>query len=124
MSAEPKDEPPARDAPRDSEPQGRALVVPALPRIPTAPTSRPSGASRGGAEAVSGAPVSSRRPVSAGPVPIASESGLPALPLVDPASYAVETEIGRGGLARILRATDVRLGRPVALKVLRDTSRE
>ena len=34
------------------------------------------------------------------------------------ASYQVEQLIGRGGMATVYRATDVRLGRPVALKVL------
>jgi eukaryotic-like serine/threonine-protein kinase len=38
------------------------------------------------------------------------------LPLVDPAHYAVSGELAHGGIGRILRAQDLRLGRPVALK--------
>ena len=34
--------------------------------------------------------------------------------------YQVEAEIGRGGMGRILSARDVKLGRPVAIKVLTD----
>ena len=34
------------------------------------------------------------------------------------AGYQIETEIGRGGMAIVYRALDVKLGRPVALKVL------
>jgi len=42
----------------------------------------------------------------------------PELPIVDPVHYAVAGEHARGGLGRILRARDRRLGRPVALKEL------
>jgi tetratricopeptide (TPR) repeat protein/tRNA A-37 threonylcarbamoyl transferase component Bud32 len=43
------------------------------------------------------------------------------LPVVDPDSYAIATEIARGGMGRILIARDRRLGRDVALKeLLRD----
>src|SRR5262245_24814495 len=40
------------------------------------------------------------------------------LPVVAPESYAVAGEFARGGLGRILKARDKRLGRPVALKEL------
>jgi WD40 repeat protein len=40
------------------------------------------------------------------------------LPIVDPVHYAIVGEHARGGLGRILRARDRRLGRPVALKEL------
>ncbi|WNG48282.1 protein kinase [Archangium minus] len=38
------------------------------------------------------------------------------LPVVDPAHYLLEGELAHGGIGRILRARDLRLGRPVALK--------
>ncbi|HVG61562.1 MAG TPA: protein kinase, partial [Hyalangium sp.] len=40
------------------------------------------------------------------------------LPVVDKQTYVVEGVFARGGIGRILRARDVRLGRPVALKEL------
>jgi tetratricopeptide (TPR) repeat protein len=40
------------------------------------------------------------------------------LPLVSPEVYRLEGEIGRGGMGRIVSATDTRLGRPVAIKEL------
>ncbi|MFY0570488.1 WD40 repeat domain-containing serine/threonine protein kinase [Archangium lansingense] len=38
------------------------------------------------------------------------------VPVVDPAHYALEGELAQGGIGRILRARDLRLGRPVAIK--------
>ncbi|WP_375765483.1 serine/threonine protein kinase [Archangium gephyra] len=38
------------------------------------------------------------------------------LPVVDPSRYAITGELARGGIGRILRARDLRLDRPVALK--------
>ena len=40
------------------------------------------------------------------------------LPVVDPECYAVGEQIARGGMGRIFRARDRRLGRPVAIKEL------
>ena len=40
------------------------------------------------------------------------------LPPIDRTRYAVEGEVGRGGLGRVLRARDTALGRPVAIKEL------
>src|SRR5439155_15620664 len=45
-------------------------------------------------------------------------------PRVDPANYAFGVEVGRGGMGRVLAARDLRVGRPVAVKVLRGRSRE
>jgi WD40 repeat protein/predicted Ser/Thr protein kinase len=53
------------------------------------------------------------------PAPAAAED-LPALPPVDPDSYAIGDEIARGGMGRILAARDRRLRRDVAIKVLRE----
>ncbi|HEX8538995.1 MAG TPA: protein kinase, partial [Cystobacter sp.] len=38
------------------------------------------------------------------------------LPVVDPSHYALVGELAHGGIGRILRARDLRLGRPVAIK--------
>ncbi|WP_257450164.1 serine/threonine-protein kinase [Archangium lipolyticum] len=46
------------------------------------------------------------------------------LPVVDPAHYAIEGELAHGGIGRILRARDLRLGRPVALKQMLSPSPE
>ncbi|MDC0713896.1 protein kinase [Stigmatella sp. ncwal1] len=46
------------------------------------------------------------------------------LPVVDPAHYALEGELAHGGIGRILRARDLRLGRPVALKQMLSPSPE
>src|SRR5262244_4443911 len=43
-------------------------------------------------------------------------SDLPNLPVVDRGQYTVQSELARGGMGRILRARDRRLGRPVAIK--------
>ena len=40
------------------------------------------------------------------------------LPVVDRRSYEVAGEVGRGGIGRVLRASDTRLNRPVAIKEL------
>jgi serine/threonine protein kinase/predicted negative regulator of RcsB-dependent stress response len=40
------------------------------------------------------------------------------LPVVEPGLYTTSDEIARGGMGRIISATDLRLGRPVALKEL------
>jgi WD40 repeat protein len=41
------------------------------------------------------------------------------LPIVDRSLYTVEADVAQGGIGRILRARDGRLGRPVAIKELR-----
>ncbi|MDY7227599.1 serine/threonine-protein kinase [Hyalangium rubrum] len=46
------------------------------------------------------------------------------VPMVDPAYYLVEGELAHGGIGRILRARDLRLGRPVALKQMLSPSPE
>ncbi|MFE8604715.1 WD40 repeat domain-containing serine/threonine protein kinase [Archangium violaceum] len=46
------------------------------------------------------------------------------LPVVDPAYYAVHGELAQGGLGRILRARDLRLRRPVAIKQILSPSPE
>ncbi len=48
----------------------------------------------------------------------------PALPTVERRHYDIEGEHARGGIGRVLRAQDRRLGRPVALKELQRTDGE
>ncbi len=61
-----------------------------------------------------------RAPVQAG----AEESSGRELPRVDPARYAIAGELAHGGIGRILRARDVQLDRPVAIKELLAPARE
>ncbi|OJT18860.1 protein kinase [Archangium sp. Cb G35] len=46
------------------------------------------------------------------------------MPVVDPAYYAVHGELAQGGIGRILRARDLRLRRPVAIKQMLSPSPE
>ena len=46
------------------------------------------------------------------------------LPVVDPAQYAIAGELAHGGIGRILRARDLRLDRPVAIKEMISPQRE
>jgi WD40 repeat protein len=46
------------------------------------------------------------------------------MPLVDPARYAIAGELAHGGIGRILRARDLQLDRPVAIKEMLAPSRE
>lgn len=48
----------------------------------------------------------------------------PTLPVVDPTRYAIAGELAHGGIGRILRARDLRLDRPVAIKEMLTPSRE
>ncbi len=54
----------------------------------------------------------------------ATPSGASVMPLVDPARYAIAGELAHGGIGRILRARDVQLDRPVAIKEMLEPSRE
>jgi WD40 repeat protein len=54
----------------------------------------------------------------AAPTAPARDATPPALPFVDPATYARGPEIARGGMGRIVEARDRRLGRAVAVKEL------
>jgi len=47
-----------------------------------------------------------------------SAGDLPELPIIDEAMYAVGTELGRGGMGRVLAARDRKLRRDVVIKVL------
>jgi eukaryotic-like serine/threonine-protein kinase len=58
------------------------------------------------------------------PAPLLSPPPGQLLPVVDPALYALEGEIAHGGIGRILRARDLRLGRAVALKQILSPSPE
>jgi WD40 repeat protein len=56
-----------------------------------------------------------------------SASGLSSaesLPEVDPSRYAIHGELAHGGIGRILRARDLHLGRPVAIKEMLSPSRD
>jgi WD40 repeat protein len=53
-----------------------------------------------------------RAPVQAG----AGVASVRELPVVDPARYAIAGELAHGGIGRILRARDLQLDRPVAIK--------
>ncbi|WP_375772358.1 protein kinase [Archangium gephyra] len=46
------------------------------------------------------------------------------LPVVDPSHYAIAGELAHGGIGRILRARDLRLDRPVAIKEMLAPARE
>jgi WD40 repeat protein len=46
------------------------------------------------------------------------------VPVVDPSHYIIDGELAQGGIGRILRARDLRLGRPVALKQILSPSPE
>jgi hypothetical protein len=52
------------------------------------------------------------------PAPVATDHPSPELPTDDPARYRITGEHARGGLGRIVNATDLRLGRTVAIKEL------
>jgi len=70
----------------------------------------------------SSAPTPSRTETDPGRIAPAVDGG--GLPVVDPGCYEVIGEIGRGGMGRIVRARDRRLGREVAVKMaLGDTPR-
>ena len=70
------------------------------------------------------APASEDRPKRApsletvGPTVGADANDLPELPAVDSALYTIGTEIGRGGMGRVIAARDRRLRREVVIKVL------
>ncbi|HEY0093216.1 MAG TPA: serine/threonine-protein kinase, partial [Archangium sp.] len=61
-----------------------------------------------------------RAPVQAG----AGVASVRELPLVDPARYAIAGELAHGGIGRILRARDLQLDRPVAIKEMLAPARE
>ena len=46
------------------------------------------------------------------------------LPVVDPAHYELLGEVARGGIGRIVRARDRRLGRDIAIKQLHERGLE
>jgi WD40 repeat protein len=50
--------------------------------------------------------------------PAAGTASAHTLPVVDPSRYAIAGELAHGGIGRILRARDLRLDRPVAIKEL------
>ncbi len=55
-------------------------------------------------------------------MPPLDRRGATELPAVSTAAYAIGREIARGGMGRILSAEDLRIGRPVAVKELLDSS--
>ncbi|MCC6998297.1 MAG: protein kinase [Deltaproteobacteria bacterium] len=91
------------------------------------PEDRPAGRDRAPVTTVParpGATPNGDTPPPATPRPRGGASGasasteLPTLPTIDPARYSFGEEYGRGGLGRVMRATDLQLGRPVAIKEL------
>jgi len=71
-------------------------------------------ASEGGSDTTLRAPVPPRVAASPGET----------LPVVDPARYTIAGELAHGGIGRILRARDVQLDRPVAIKEMLSPVRE
>ncbi len=57
-------------------------------------------------------------------LPAPGPSSTAPLPGVDPARYAIHGELAHGGIGRILRARDLHLGRPVAIKEMLAPSRD
>ncbi len=98
----PEDRPAGRDRAPVTTVPARPGATPAGDTPPIA-TPRPRGGSGSGASSRAGASASAE---------------LPTLPTIDPARYSFGEEYGRGGLGRVMRATDLQLGRPVAIKEL------
>jgi WD40 repeat protein len=73
-----------------------------------------------GVEATLASPSSIDETLPAGVQPAAARST--ALPVVVPSMYRLGSELARGGMGRILRAEDLRLDRPVAVKELLELS--
>ncbi len=58
------------------------------------------------------------------PAGLAVDDSVELLPTVESGRYAIEVEIARGGMGRILSARDRQLGRPVAIKQMLDAAPE
>ena len=82
------------------------------------PAGAPDGAGRAPDRHSATAPLGEQRTLEAATTPATAGAATDRLPSVPRDAYTVWEEVGQGGIGRVLRARDQRLGRPVAIKEL------
>lgn len=114
------DAPEEPEAPEGDRPPVPVTIVAGGPSAPAAASpgdaQAPAPAARGDAAATLSA--------EEGPDPALDPAldEAPELPIIDPGSYEITGEVGQGGIGRVLRASDTRLRRIVAIKELQDAA--